>query len=107
MKAVLDQKTTEPARHGAAKTKTPIVVATDGTSQSEQAIAIARLLADRDGSEIRVVTVVEHLPLPWGGIDSHLVAEYEKSLQVEAIAEGPKRWIRSGRAPAARARSAT
>lgn len=90
MPAILDQKTTKPAPRGAAKTKTPIVVATDGTSQSEQAITIARVLAARDSSEIRVVTVVDHLPLPWGGIDSNLVAEYEKSLQVEAIAKAKR-----------------
>jgi nucleotide-binding universal stress UspA family protein len=85
MPAILDQKTSKPARSGAAKTKTPIVVATDGTSQSDQAIAIARVLAARDGSEIKVVTIVDHLPMPWGGVDRHVVAEYEKSLQAEAI----------------------
>ena len=37
-----------------------------------------------------MVTVVDHLPQPWGGIDSHLVAEYEKSLKVEAIAKAKR-----------------
>lgn len=90
MPATLDQKKTKPARRRAAKAKTPIVVATDGTSQSEQAIAIARVLAARDGYEIRVVTVVDHLPMPWGGVDSHVVSEYEKSLQAEAIGKAKR-----------------
>lgn len=94
MPAILDQKKTKPARRGAAKAKTSIVVATDGTSQSEQAIAIARVLAARDGYEIRVVTVVDHLPMPWGGVDRHVVSEYEKSLQTEAIGKA-KRQIAS------------
>jgi len=85
MPAVLDQEKPRRAFREAAKAKAPIVVATDGTSQSEQAIAIARVLAARDGSEIRVVTVVDRLPMPWGGVDRHVVSEYEKSLQTEAI----------------------
>ena len=94
MPAILDQKTIKPARRGAAKAKTPLVVATDGTSQSEQAIAIARLLAARDGYEIRVLTVVDHLPMPWGVVDRKVVSEYEKSLQNEAI-DKAKRQIAS------------
>lgn len=37
----------------------PILAATDGTEQSEAALRIARLLADRDHSPVRVLTVVE------------------------------------------------
>lgn len=40
-------------------TAAPILVATDGTEQSEAALRVARLLATRDGSPVRVLTVVE------------------------------------------------
>lgn len=96
MTAILDQKKTKPSRGGKAKAKTPIVLATDGTSQSDQAIAITRVLAARDGSEIRVVTVVDYLPMPWGGVDRHTVSEYEKSLQAEAISKAKRQIVSYG-----------
>ena len=94
MPVVLDQAKPKRTRREAVKAKAPIVVATDGTSQSEQAIAIARALAARDGSEIRVLTVVDHFPIPWGGVDRKIVSEYERSLQIEASAKA-KRQITS------------
>ncbi len=90
MAAILDQEKPKRALREVAKLKAPILVATDGTSQSDQAIAIARVLAASDGSEVRVVTVVDHLPVPWGGVDRRVVLEYEKSLQLEATAKAKK-----------------
>jgi nucleotide-binding universal stress UspA family protein len=96
MPAILGEKTTKPAPSSVAKTKTPIVLATDGTAQSAQAIAIARVLVARDGSEVRVVTVVDDLPMPWGGVDRNVVAEYEKSLQAEAIGKAKRQIVSYG-----------
>lgn len=62
-----------------------IMVATDGTSQSEPAIAFARAFAKRAALDVRVVSIVDHLPMPWGGADRNVVAEYERSLRQEAL----------------------
>jgi nucleotide-binding universal stress UspA family protein len=61
-----------------------IVVATDGTPQSEPAIAFTRAFADRAQLDVRAVSVVDHLPMPWGVMDRNLVAEYEHALRQEA-----------------------
>lgn len=61
-----------------------IVVATDGTPQSDPAIAFTRAFADRTQLDVRAVSVVDHLPMPWGVMDRNLVAEYEHALRQEA-----------------------
>jgi nucleotide-binding universal stress UspA family protein len=61
-----------------------IVVATDGTPQSDPAIAFTRAFADRTHLDVRTVSVVDHLPMPWGVMDRNLVAEYEHALRQEA-----------------------
>jgi len=61
-----------------------IVVATDGTSQSDPAIAFTRALGERASVDVRVVSIVDHLPMPWGVMDRNLVAEYEHALRQEA-----------------------
>ena len=74
-----------------------ILVATDGTAQSDAAIAFARALAERSALEVRVVTIVDHLPTPWGGAAASIVAEYEQALQGEALKNAELQLSRSGR----------
>ncbi|MEX2110272.1 MAG: universal stress protein [Gemmatimonadaceae bacterium] len=65
--------------------RSTLVLATDGTTQSEHAIDIARLVGARTKSDIRVLTVVDELPVPWGTPDSASAIEYERSLRAEAL----------------------
>ena len=55
-----------PARKG------PIVLATDGTSQSGAPVLAAQLLASRIGMPLEVVTVLEPVPLYGGGFEMGL-----------------------------------
>ena len=63
---------------------TALLIATDGTPQSDAAIAFAQLLLHDDKREARMVTVVKPVPIPWGTVDRSLVADYERGLQHEA-----------------------
>lgn len=78
------------------KSATAIVLATDGTTQSEQAVAVARLIGDRTKSDIKVVTVVDQLPLPWGVYDSSVAAAYEQGLKAEALSSVERQISRLG-----------
>lgn len=62
----------------------PPLIGTDGTTQSDAAIALARLLPLGDKRNARLVTVVDHAPIPWGTVDRTLVMDYERGLQKEA-----------------------
>ena len=68
------------------KQTSTIVLATDGTSQSEQAVELAWLVGARTKSDIRVLTVVDQPPIPWGTIGSASAADYERGLNAEALA---------------------
>ena len=80
---------------------TALLIATDGTPQSDAAIAFAKLLPLGDKREVKVLTVVDHAPTPWGTIDRSLVMGYERCLQEEAASKaraqrdrlGDKNWI--------------
>jgi nucleotide-binding universal stress UspA family protein len=61
-----------------------LLVATDGTPQSDAAVALAQLLPAGDKGEVKVITVVEHAPVPWGTVDRSLVMEYERGLRGDA-----------------------
>jgi nucleotide-binding universal stress UspA family protein len=63
---------------------TALLIATDGTPQSDAAIAIAQLLTHGDNHEVRVLTVVGQAPIPWGTVDRSLVMDYEGGLRQEA-----------------------
>jgi len=65
---------------------TGLLIATDGTPQSDAAIALARLLPLGGQREFKVLTVVAHAPIPWGTVDRSLVMEYERGQQQEAVA---------------------
>jgi nucleotide-binding universal stress UspA family protein len=86
---------------------TALLIGTDGTAQSDAAIAIAHLLPFGDKRQARVLTVVDHAPIPWGTVDRSLVMDYERGLQKEAEAKaraqrdrlGDRNWnveVRSG-----------
>ena len=62
-----------------------ITLATDGTSQSDPAIAFALALQKRRSIEVRVVTVVDHLAIPVGAVDLNLMSEIEDSLKRDAL----------------------
>ena len=55
------------------------LIATDGTSQSDAAITIARLLPSGHGREFKVLTVVDNTSVPWGAVDRSLVLDYEQA----------------------------
>lgn len=86
---------------------TALLIATDGTPQSDAAIAFAHLLPSSEQGEVNVLTVVKHAPIPWGAVDGALVMDYERGLQQEAESKakaqrdrlGDKSWtveVRSG-----------
>lgn len=86
---------------------TALLIATDGTRQSDAAIAFVQLLPLGDKREVKVLTVVDHAPIPWGTVDRSLVTDYELGLQKEAEVKaraqrdrlGDKQWgveVRSG-----------
>ncbi len=62
-----------------------IVLATDGTSQSEPAVELARFVSTRTKADIRVLTVVDQPPIPWGTTDSVIAVDYERGLEAEAL----------------------
>jgi len=63
---------------------TALLIATDGTPQSDAAIAFARLLPLGDRRDIKVLTVVDHAPIPLGTIDGSMVMVYQSGLLEEA-----------------------
>ena len=86
---------------------TALLIATDGTPQSDAAIALARLLPPGNQRDVKVLTVVDHAPIPWGAVDRSLVLDYERGLHQEAQSKtkaqldrlGDKSWpveVRSG-----------
>jgi nucleotide-binding universal stress UspA family protein len=86
---------------------TALLIATDGTPQSDAAIAFAKLLPLGDKRELKLLIVVDHAPIPWGTVDRSLVMEYERGLHQEAANKaraqrdrlGEKGWsveVRSG-----------
>lgn len=84
MTAVSVKSESERETRGTVTKPHVIVVATDGTPQSDPAIAFTRAFADRAQLDVRTVSVVDHLPMPWGVMDRNLVAEYEHALREEA-----------------------
>ncbi|MGZ3333194.1 MAG: universal stress protein [Gemmatimonadaceae bacterium] len=75
---------------------TAVLIATDGTPQSDAAVAIAQLLVPNNEHEVRVLTVVDHAPIPWGTVDRSLVMDYERGLREEAAAKAKAQRDRLG-----------
>lgn len=63
---------------------TMLLVATDGTPQSDAAIALAHLLPLGEKGAVKVLTVVDPVPIPWGAERSVVTQVYERGLRAEA-----------------------
>ncbi len=63
-----------------------IILATDGTSQSDPAIAFTLALSKRRSVDVKVVTVVDHVPVPFDGVDVQVISEIEDDLKRDAVA---------------------
>jgi len=63
-----------------------VILATDGTSQSDPAISFALALAKRRSVDVKVVTVVDRVPVPFGGVDVEVISEIEEDLKRDALA---------------------
>ena len=63
---------------------TALLLATDGTPQSDAAIELAYLLSLKDQSDVIVLTVVDRAPVPWGSVDVSVVLDYERGQLREA-----------------------
>ncbi len=101
-----------PSSNGQAKPSTlqhpaALLIATDGTAQSDAAIELAYLLSLKDQSHVTVLTVVQRAPVPWGSVDVSVVHDYERgqlreaqqrvTAQIERL--GNRKWpieVRSG-----------
>jgi nucleotide-binding universal stress UspA family protein len=104
--AIVETRQTDGEPHALSRA-TALLIATDGTPQSDAAIALARLLPIDAEGDVKVLTVVDHAPIPWGTVDRSLVVDYERGLRLEAHSKaraqvdrlGDKRWsvdVRSG-----------
>ena len=61
-----------------------LLVATDGTPQSDAAVALAHLLPLGEKGGVKVLTVVDRAPIPWGAERSVVTQVYERGLRAEA-----------------------
>ena len=67
-------------------TRLPVVLlATDGTAQSDPAVRFVRELSERRPVDVKVLTVVNHLPVPFGGADLQLMADIQREIQRDAM----------------------
>jgi len=90
----------EQAEDSLPGTPTSLLIATDGTAQSDAAIALARLLPFGGQEEVKVVTVVDNAPIPWGSVDRSVINDYKRGLRQEARSKtqaqldrvGDKQW---------------
>src|SRR5690242_8711884 len=68
------------------RTKTPVVIlATDGTSQSDPAIAFTLGLSKKKPVDVKVVTVVDRVPLPFDDADLQLISDIEANLKRDTL----------------------
>lgn len=70
--------------HSKLRLPAALLIATDGTPQSDAAIALARLLPLGNKGEVQVLTVVDNAPIPWGTVDRSVVMDYKRGLYQEA-----------------------
>ena len=84
---VMETKVRPAFERPSPQTKPPVLVlATDGTSQSDPAIEFTLALSKRRDIDVRVVTVVDNKPIPFDGVDVQLLADIEQSLERDAVA---------------------
>ncbi|HZE09114.1 MAG TPA: universal stress protein [Gemmatimonadaceae bacterium] len=68
-------------------TKPPVIVlATDGTTQSDPAIAFTLALSKRKAVDVKVITVADNVPVPFGGVDAEVMLEIEEDLKRDTLA---------------------
>ncbi len=96
MPDTLIQPTPKLERATAVRRQTALLVATDGTSQSDAAIALARILPLGAQGGVHVLTVVDHAPIPWGPVDRSIVMDYERGLHQEALSKATTQLSRLG-----------
>lgn len=79
-------ETALPTKSGRAVHPRPaeLLIATDGTPQSDAAIALAGQLLIGDQREVRVLTVVNRASIPWGTVETSLVMDYERGQHEDA-----------------------
>ena len=80
----LAEQTLPSARNSPILPAIALLIGTDGTPQSDAAVAITRALPLNNQRNVKVLTVVDRVPVPWGAIDPSLVKEYERGLREEA-----------------------
>lgn len=64
--------------------KAALLIATDGLSPSNTAMAFARSLPPAFRSSVLVVSIVDHAPIPWGNVERALMLDYERKLYADA-----------------------
>lgn len=69
----------------AAETAQRIILATDGTSQSEPAIAFVRMLAKSLPLDVKIITVVPGLPVGSESVNPDLLAKVEQAMKADAL----------------------
>ena len=82
--AITDAPLKAEAEQSGLRSPTAVIIATDGTPQSDAAVALAGVLPIGSQGQIEVLTVVDNSPIPWGTVDRWVVSEYWRGLQQEA-----------------------
>jgi nucleotide-binding universal stress UspA family protein len=82
--------------HSMLRRPTALLIATDGTPQSDGAVAFARLLPVSDQRQVSVLTVVDHTPIPWAPVDRSLATAHEHRLHQEATGKARAQCDRLG-----------
>jgi nucleotide-binding universal stress UspA family protein len=82
--AQLEQKQTATLRPSAEGVQV-IILATDGTPQSEPAIAFVRALSKSAAIDVKVITVVRPLPAGSESVDPALFADIERTVKAAAL----------------------
>lgn len=75
-----------------------LLIATDGLTQSDAAMAFAKLLPPRVRSSVLVLSVVNEAPIPWGNVDRGLIIDYQRELYADAMRRAVSQVARVGRA---------
>jgi len=104
---IVDRSSSTEVEQAVGLRSAALLLATDGTSQSDAAIAFAYLLSLKDRSDVIALTVVDRAPIPWGAVEASVVLDYERGQLLEAKAKvtaqvarfGNKKWtieVRTG-----------
>jgi len=82
--AIIESSLNAKPEPSTSERSTTLLLATDGTPQSDAAIELAYLLSLKDQSDVVALTVIPRTPIPWGGVDPSLVLGYERGQLEEA-----------------------